>query len=144
MPIIREVTIFEPDMASPCELPLYLTSISAGFPSPADDALEMTLDLNHLLVKHPAATFFVRVSGDSMIQAGIHSGDLLVVDRALEPTHNKIVIAAINGEFTVKRLRLTCKRPYLVPENPDYPILAVQEETDCVIWGVVVAVIHQF
>ncbi len=144
MPFNQVTEIFEPDLTIACKLPLYQTSVSAGFPSPADDHLETKLDLNHLLIKHPAATFFLRVAGESMIKAGIQSGDLLVVDRAVEPAHNKIVIAAVNGELTVKRLHLTGKQPYLIPENPDYPILAVQEEMDCVIWGVVVAVIHQF
>jgi DNA polymerase V len=88
------------------QLPLYANKISAGFPSPADDYIEMKLDLNTHLIKHPAATFFVRVSGDSMLNAGINSGDLLIVDRSIEPVDGKIVIVALNGELTVKRLSI--------------------------------------
>ncbi|OPX24836.1 MAG: peptidase S24/S26A/S26B, partial [Candidatus Cloacimonas sp. 4484_140] len=86
------------------ELPMYKSEIKAGFPSPASDYIESTLDLNQFLIKHPAATFFVRVEGDSMIDAGIHSGDILIVDRAVQAERQKIVIAAVNGELTVKRI----------------------------------------
>ena len=91
-------------------LPLYASKVQAGFPSPADDFMEGRLDLNQHLVKHPTATFFVRVSGDSMIEAGIHPDDILVVDRSLEPRHGKIVIAALDGELTVKRLHKTSSK----------------------------------
>jgi DNA polymerase V len=86
------------------ELPFYTEKLSAGFPSPANDYLEKSLDLNEFLIKNPPATFFVEIQGDSMIGAGIHSGDILIVDRSLEAVHNKIVVAVVNGEFTVKRL----------------------------------------
>src|SRR4030042_6039051 len=86
------------------KLPLYISRIKAGFPSPADDYIEKELDLNEYLIKHPAATFFVRVEGNSMIDAGIHSGDILIVDKSLEAKNNKIVIAVVNGELTVKRI----------------------------------------
>ena len=124
-------------------LPLYLAPVSAGFPSPAEDYLDKALDLNELLVAHPAATFYVRASGDSMRDAGIHSGDILVVDRAVEPTHGRVVIAALNGELTVKRLRHTGGRLFLVPENPDYAPLEVAPEASFEIWGVVTFVIHR-
>ena len=124
-------------------LPLYLAPVSAGFPSPAEDYLDKALDLNELLVAHPAATFYVRASGDSMRDAGIHSGDILVVDRAVEPTHGRVVIAALNGELTVKRLRHTGGRLFLVPENPDYAPLEVSPEASFEIWGVVTFVIHR-
>jgi len=123
-------------------LPLYLAKISAGFPSPAEDFLDKKLDLNEHLVQHPAATFFVKVQGNSMIQAGIHSGDVLIVDRALEPTDKKIVVAVVNGELTVKRLRQKKGRLYLVAENPDYKDMEITPETDFEIWGVVAHVIH--
>ncbi|MYL84774.1 translesion error-prone DNA polymerase V autoproteolytic subunit [Desulfovibrio aerotolerans] len=124
-------------------LPLYLAPVSAGFPSPAEDYLDKALDLNELLIAHPAATFYVRASGDSMRDAGIHSGDILVVDRAVEPTHGRVVIAALDGELTVKRLRYTGGRLFLVPENPDYAPLEVSPEASFEIWGVVTFVIHR-
>ena len=124
-------------------LPLYLAPVSAGFPSPAEDYLDKALDLNELLIAHPAATFYVRASGDSMRDAGIHSGDILGVDRAVEPTHGRVVIAALNGELTVKRLRHTGGRLFLVPENPDYAPLEVSPEASFAIWGVVTFVIHR-
>lgn len=124
------------------KIPLYGSSVRAGFPSPADDYIESTLDLNEYLIKHPAATFLVRASGDSMIHAGIHSGDILVVDRSIEATHGKIVIAALNGELTVKRLSRQHGQVKLVAENPEFPAIDITEEQDVVIWGVVTNVIH--
>ena len=126
----------------PLSFPLFASRIPAGFPSPADDYIDQRLDLNEYLVAHPAATFFVRVSGHSMTGAAIHDGDLLIVDRALEPQHDRIVIAAVNGELTVKRLAIKKGIPWLMPENPDYPPLEISEGLDCVIWGVVTQVIH--
>lgn len=123
-------------------LPLYAGKVAAGFPSPADDYVEKTLDLNELLVQKPAATFFVRAQGESMLDAGIHPNDILVVDRSLEPVPGKIVICALNGELTVKRLTRQAGQWLLAAENPTYPDLVVQEEIDLVIWGVVTAVIH--
>lgn len=124
------------------KIPLYGGTVRAGFPSPADDYIETMLDLNDYLIKHPAATFFVRASGDSMINAGIHSGDILVVDRSLEVTHGKIVIAALNGELTVKRLSQQGGAIQLLPENPEFPPIDITEEYEMVIWGVVTHVIH--
>ncbi len=121
---------------------LFSHSISAGFPSPADDYLEKRLDLNKHLVKNPAATFFVRVAGDSMIGAGIHDEDLLVVDRSLRATHGKIVIAIINNEFTVKRLIKKSGKVYLVPENSNYKSIELKEDIETIIWGVVTTVLH--
>lgn len=123
-------------------IPLYSSKVRAGFPSPADDYIETRMDLNEHLIKHPAATFFVRASGDSMIRAGIHSGDILVVDRSLEAVHGKIVIAALHGELTVKRLFRQQGIVKLVAENPKYPDIAITEEHELVIWGVVTNVIH--
>jgi len=124
--------------------PLFLCGVSAGFPSPADDYIDRRLDLNDLLVKNPPATFFVKVAGDSMKNAGINDGDTLIVDRSIEPAHGKIVIAVVNGELTVKRLATANGCCRLVAENPDYPPLELSEETQCEIWGVVTSVIHQF
>ncbi|MDA0967507.1 MAG: translesion error-prone DNA polymerase V autoproteolytic subunit [Proteobacteria bacterium] len=124
------------------KLPLYASKVQAGFPSPADDFMEGKLDLNSHLVKHPTATFFVRVSGDSMIEAGIHPDDILIVDRSLEPKHGKIVIAALDGELTVKRLHRTSSKTYLMPENKRFSPIEITEDSDMSIWGVVTNVIH--
>tara|TARA_B100000676_G_scaffold54643_1_gene53769 strand:+ start:6537 stop:7052 length:516 start_codon:yes stop_codon:yes gene_type:complete len=124
------------------KLPLYSSSVQAGFPSPADDYLEEKLDLNKYLIKHPSATFFVKVTGDSMIKAGIHSGDILIVDRSIEPKNNKIVIAAIDGELTVKRLSYEPDGNYLQPENDNYSPIKIDEHNDLTIWGVVTNVLH--
>lgn len=126
-----------------CALPLYSSTVRAGFPSPADDHIESFLDLNSHLIKHPAATFFVIASGDSMQNAGIQSGDLLIVDKSLEATHGKIVIAAIDGELTVKRLSRLANRVQLLPENEGYQAIDITNEQELVIWGVVTHVIHQ-
>ncbi len=124
--------------------PLFLSGVSAGFPSPAEDYIDRKLDLNELLIKNPAATFFVRVAGDSMIGAGIHHDDILIVDRSLEAASGRIVIAVYNGELTVKRLVRDKKSIRLVAENPAYSPLIIDEDNDCEIWGVVTSVIHQF
>lgn len=129
---------------TPCSvpLPLFTDKISAGFPSPADDYVEKTLDLNELLVKKPAATFFVRAEGESMLGAGIHPNDILVVDRSLEPVAGKIVICALNGALTVKRLQRRAGQWVLAAENPLYTDIALNEGLELVVWGVVTAVIH--
>jgi len=124
-------------------LPYYETRISAGFPSPADDYAEKKIDLNEKLVKHPEATFFVKVDGDSMIDCGICSGDILLVDRAVEARDGKIIVAVLNGEFTVKRLKTKNQKYYLVPENQRYRIIEITEEDDFEIWGVVTSVIRE-
>lgn len=135
--------IYKAEAAQPLPLPIYLANVQAGFPSPAEDYLDKTLDLNELMISHPAATFFVRVSGDSMKNAGISSGDILVVDRSLEPIDNKIVIAVVGSEFTVKRLKIREGKISLVPENPLYPILEMKKGSDFQVWGVVTYVIHK-
>jgi len=98
--------IYYPDQSTECERPLFMIPVEAGFPSPAEDYIEGELDLNKHLIKHPAATFFVRVAGDSMVDAGVHPGDILIVDRAIEPADKKVVIAVVNGDLTVKRIRI--------------------------------------
>jgi DNA polymerase V len=138
---LREIRGFAPTRK--LERPLYLCGVPAGFPSPADDYIERDLDLNEFLVRHPAATFFVRAYGDSMKDAGIHSGDILVVDRAEEPRDNGIVVAVVNGELTVKRLQRKGKKLFLVPENPDFQPTEVTAEMDFEVWGVVTSVIHK-
>jgi DNA polymerase V len=123
-------------------LPFYQHAISAGFLSPTEDDMEDKLDLNELLIKHPSATFFLKVSGSSMINAGIHNNDILIVDRSIEPTHGRIVIAAVNGELTVKKLSIKNQKTQLVAENNTYAPIDITEEMDLVIWGVVTNVIH--
>ena len=132
----------EPRASAAAAPPLCASSVPAGFPSPADDYYEGGLDLNECLIEHPAATFFVRARGDSMIDAGIHSGDLLIVDRALEPSDNRIVIAALNGELTVKRICVRGRKTFLVPENDLYEPIEITEDIDFQIWGVVTYVVH--
>ncbi len=136
-------TILSIKKGTPIKIPLYNESVKAGFPSPADDFIDKHIDLNELLIRHPAATFFVRVKGDSMINSGILSGDVLIVDRALEANNNCIVIAVINGELTVKRLRKKGERVQLVPENDNYPIIEITSEMSFQIWGVVKSVIRE-
>ena len=123
-------------------IPLFASKIKAGFPSPAQDYVERTLDLNELCIRHPNATFFVRVEGDSMIDAGIYDGDVLVVDRSLDAEHGDIVVAAVGNEFTVKEL---CTRPSLclLPRNPVYKPIRPRNGEELNIFGVVTNVIRQ-
>ncbi len=137
------VNIFTPEIGEKKELPLFLESVSAGFPSPADDYLENRLDLNDYLIKNPAATFFVRVTGNSMIEAGIHSGDILVVDRSLTPKDGNVVIAVIDGELTVKRIKQSKNKIFLLPENNNYKPIEITTEMHFEVWGVVSYVIHK-
>ncbi|MCC3152159.1 translesion error-prone DNA polymerase V autoproteolytic subunit [Hymenobacter sp. BT770] len=125
------------------ELPLFGCPIPAGFPSPADDHLDAPLDLTKHLFQHPASTFLARVSGDSMIGAGIHPGDLVAVDRAVRARDGSIVVAVVEGEHTIKRLQMRAGQPWLVAENARYPPVAVDRGVGLVVWGVVTHVIHQ-
>jgi DNA polymerase V len=129
---------------SPCinlALPLFAARVPAGFPSPAQDYVERTLDLNELCIAHPAATYYVRATGDSMIEAGIHDGDLLVVDRAIDAKHGNVVIAEVCGEFTVKELSLT-PSVRLLPRNAAYLPIDLSGSDELVLFGVVTFVIH--
>lgn len=123
--------------------PIFLDKVSAGFPSPATDYMENKLDLNEYLITHPAATFIVKASGSSMVNANIYSGDLLVVDRSITPKNNNIVIASIFGDLTVKKLKKKEKSFFLVSANEEYPSIEVKEEMECFIWGVVTYIIHE-
>jgi len=123
--------------------PVFLDKISAGFPSPATDYMENKLDLNEYLIKHPAATFIVKASGSSMVNADIYSGDLLIVDRSVTPKSNNIVIASIFGDLAVKKLKKKEKSFFLVSANEEYPNIEVKEEMECFIWGVVTYIIHE-
>ena len=132
------------DTPSALTRPLYLALVAAGFPSPADDHLDRDLDLHELLIQHPASTFYVRLAGDSMQGAGLYDGDILVVDRSLEPKHNDIVIAVLNGELTVKRLFRQGNLVQLRPANHRYPFITVTPDQELLIWGVVTGSIRQF
>ncbi len=124
-------------------LPLFEMGVKAGFPSPAEDERGRPLNLHTYLVPHPASTFFVKAVGDSMIGAGIFSGDILIVDRSISACHGKIIIALINGEFTVKRLVIDASGLSLQAENPSYPPIYIQKPEDLTVWGVVTYVIHK-
>jgi DNA polymerase V len=139
---LKVVDVYIPAREKSYLLPLFLESVSAGFPSPADDYMEGRLDLNDFLVKHPAATFFVRVTGDSMVGASINNGDILIVDRSINPEHGHIVIAVIHGELTVKRLHKSNLKIMLIPENKAYQPIEITEEMNFEVWGVVISVIH--
>lgn len=132
-----KLTLLAADTSSHEELPVAGATIKAGFPSPADDFLEQPLDLNRALIHNPASTFFVRVEGDSMAGAGIDDGDLLVVDRSVEPSEGRIAICFVDGEFTVKRLGREGTTWLLLPSNPKYRPIRIAEGEELVIWGVV-------
>lgn len=136
--------VFAPVQGYPMLLPLFVSSVRAGFPSPADDHLEKRLDLNEHLIQHPAATFFVFADGGSMVRAGIQPGDLLVVDRSLEAADGDVVVAVLDGDFTVKRLRIRKGRPLLCPEAEGYQPIVIGEDARFEVWGVVTNVVHSF
>ena len=133
--------IYTPEL-SKLDLPVFIARITAGFPSPAADYEEGKLDLNDYLIKNPPATFIVRVAGDSMTGAGIHEGDLLIVDRSIEPKHNHVVIAIVDGQLTVKRLKIKRGKFSLEPENDNYPVQNITKGMEFEVWGIVTNVIH--
>ncbi|MFY7938284.1 MAG: LexA family protein [Flavobacterium sp.] len=133
-----------PDYSTELELPFVDTGISAGFPSPADDFIELTIDLNKFLVKHKDTTFFARVKGHSMKNAGIYDGDLLVIDKSLSPQDGKIAICQIDGEFTVKRIKIEKEIVWLIAENEEYKPIKVTPENEFMIWGIVIHSIKSF
>jgi DNA polymerase V len=119
------------------------TPVKAGFPNPAEDAKGVALDLNELMIRHPISTYYLRVDGDSMTGAGITTGDIVVVDKSLEPKTGDIVVAAVDGDFTLKYLKRHGQEAWLVAAHPDYPPIALHEATDAQLWGVVTYIIHQ-
>ena len=125
------------------DIPFYQSNVPAGFPSPAEDFMDLDLNLQEHLVQHPSATFCVRVTGDSMQNAGIFSGDVMVVDRALESKNNSIVLAVLDGEFTVKRIQKRAGKLYLKPENKNFSPIEIIEEMNFQVWGVVTHIIHK-
>lgn len=132
-----ELKIYRPELHAPVEIPLAESGVHAGFPSPADDFLEGSLDLNSLVIKHPEATFFARVEGDSMKNDGIEEGDLLVVDKSVQPFDGCLAVAYIDGEFTLKRVRMEPDRILLVPANPKYKSIKITPDNEFAVWGVV-------
>lgn len=135
------IDIFSADTETVLALPYVDNGISAGFPSPALDFVDLSIDLNRHLIKNPSATFYGRVKGDSLKNAGISNGDLLIIDRSLEPTNGKIAVCYIDGEFTAKRIQISKKEILLIPENENYQPIRVTEENNFLIWGIVTHVI---
>jgi len=140
----RAIEFYGADFSTHLKLPFVANGISAGFPSPADDFLDINIDLNKYLIKNPSTTFYGRVKGNSMIDAGIHDGDLLIIDKSLEPKTNKIAVCFIDGEFTVKRINIEKDVIWLVAENKDYKPIKVTKDNDFIIWGIVTNVIKSF
>lgn len=132
------------DNPTELSIPIFTSRVQAGFPSPADDHLEDALDLNTHLIHHKEATFFVKAQGDSMLGAGIQQGDILIVDKSLSAKSGKIVIAVVDGEFTVKRLHKYKGNITLKAENPDFEDIKIGGTDELIIWGVVTSVIHQY
>ena len=118
--------------------------ISAGFPSPADDFINTSIDLNKELIKNPSATFYGKVEGDSMKDAGIDHGDLLIIDKSLEPRNGKIAVCYIDGQFTIKKIKIEKNCCWLLPANENYSHIKVTEENEFIIWGIVIHVIKSF
>jgi len=138
-----KLTFFKPDFESNIRIPFFDQGVSAGFPSPALDFMENSIDLNKALAENPLATFFIKVEGNSMIDAGIENQDVLVVDRSLEPENNKVAICFIDGEFTVKRIKAENNQLWLMPENKAYQPILVNEENQFLVWGIVTYVIKK-
>ena len=142
--ILNKNKIFTSDFKKSSKVNLYTASVCAGFPSPAEDHMDISLDINEYLVKHPSSTFYIYVKGDSMINSGICDGDLMVVDRSLEAHSNNIVVAVINGEFTVKKIKKKGNKVYLIPDNKNYRPILLDDNIDFQVWGVVTHSIHHF
>ena len=140
---INTLTFLKPDFESELRIPYIDFGVSAGFPSPAMDFMETAIDLNKALSENPLATFYIKVDGNSMIDAGINDKDVLVVDRSLEPQNNKIAVCFIDGEFTVKRIQLKKNELWLMPENPKYNPIKINEENQLIVWGIVTYVIKK-
>lgn len=142
--IETRVKLYGISTSSFLKLPLLSLGISAGFPSPALDFIDLSIDLNKLLIKTASATFYGRVKGESMKEAGIQDGDLLIIDKSLEAVHGKIAVCYVDGEFTLKRIHLEGKNCWLMPANKNYSPIKIEEYTDLKIWGIVAHVIKSF
>ena len=140
----KTLELYTSDTSTTLNMPYFENGVSAGFPSPAEDHMHSKIDLNNLLIVNPSATYYVRVNGDSMLGAGILSGDLLIVDRSIEVTNNCIVVAHLDGEFTVKRIKKIKKKIFLQAENNNYKPIEITKEMDFELFGVVAHAIHHF
>ena len=138
-----KLTFFHPDLDNPIELPFITAGIKAGFPSPAADFDESKISLDAVLVKNRETTFYAKASGTSMIGAGIDDGDIMVIDRSLEPKNNKVAVCFLDGEFTVKRIKITKEEVFLMPENKLFDPIKITEENQLIIWGIVTYVIKK-
>jgi DNA polymerase V len=138
-----KINFFLPDFDNQLELPYISSGIKAGFPSPAADFDESKISLDNVLVKNREATFYAKASGSSMIGAGINDGDILVIDRSIEPQNNKVAVCFIDGEFTIKRIQVEKDCVYLMPENPKFNPIKVTDENQLIIWGIVTYVIKK-
>ena len=143
METTKTLTFYTPKLPSGNGAIFVDTGISAGFPSPVDDFSESRISLDDELIKNKDTTFYAKVKGQSMIGAGLDDNDLLVIDRSLPPENNKIAVCFLDGEFTVKRLRVEKNEVWLQPENPNYPIINITEENDFMVWGIVTNVIKK-
>ncbi|WP_294480129.1 LexA family transcriptional regulator [uncultured Bacteroides sp.] len=133
----KQISIHNIDLSSSLPLQFADEGIKAGFPSPAQDYLEQAIDLNKELIRHPASTFYGRVVGNSMRDEGIEEGDILVIDKSLELMDDDLAVCFIDGEFTVKRVRLESDAAWLVPSNSEYPLIKVTKDNDFMVWGIV-------
>jgi len=140
----KYIDFFSASTETHIDIPVIEGGISAGFPSPAQDFLDVSIDLNEVLIKHPASTFFGRVSGESMKDLGINDGDLIVVDKSLEPKNGKIAVCFIDGEFTLKTIKVESDECWLVPANKDFRPIKVEEDNNFIVWGILVHVIKSF
>lgn len=140
---IKPLEFFIPSIDGKLELPFSETGISAGFPSPAMDFMETKVDINTILVKNPKTTFYARVSGNSMINAGIADQDILVIDKSITPADNHVAVCFIDGDFTVKRIKLKKEGLFLIPENENYSPIQVTAEQQFLIWGIVTYVVKK-
>jgi len=140
----KTLELYASENSTTLNMPYFENGVSAGFPSPAEDHTQSKIDLNNLLIENPSATYYVRVNGDSMLGAGIVNGDLLIVDRSIEVTNNCIVVAHVDGEFTVKRIKKVKKKTFLQAENNNYKPIEITKEMDFELFGVVAHAIHHF
>lgn len=142
--ITDSLTFFTPDFDQSSDIPFMSGGVAAGFPSPAEDFSELKISLDQTLVKNKEATFYARVSGYSMLDAGMSDGDILVIDRSIEPKDGKIAVCYLDNAFTVKRIKVEKDAVYLMPENAAYQPIKVTEENQLIIWGIVTYVIKAF
>lgn len=143
MPVKKKLSFFIPNQEEPLELPYIEGGIKAGFPSPATDFEGSTLSMDKMLVKNPLATFYAKADGNSMMGAGIDDGDIMVIDRSLEPRDGKIAVCFIDGEFTVKRIKINKDGLYLMPENKAFQPIKVTEDNKVIVWGIVTYVVKE-